>query len=139
MKSIHYELEEAQKQGKYCIVIDKNDKCQTYYTYQATMVDLFKEVLKCKIQKKSFESAIEKLRVGLVFSMRIGDTLVINVDKAAMDFKETFTSKDFPTDKIFDFAYWCAKDEFNYLKVVREDEDYDLVKNKKMFVMQDKF
>lgn len=51
MKNIHYELEEAVKQGKYAIVVDKNDKCATYYTYQATMVDFTKEVLKAKITK----------------------------------------------------------------------------------------
>lgn len=81
------------------------------------------------------DSVMEKLRISLVFSMRIGDTLVINVDKKAMDFNETFCSEDFPTDKIFDFAFWRAKDQFNYMSVVRGDEDHDLVKNKKMYVM----
>ena len=38
--------------------------------------------------------------------MRMGDTLVINVDKTMPNFESDYKSNDFPTDLIFDFEYW---------------------------------
>ena len=55
------------------------------------MCDFHKEAFKCRLKGQSIEQALEKLRVGLIFSMRIGCTFVINVDKMAIDFKNTFT------------------------------------------------
>ena len=45
----------------------------------------------------SKSAALEKLRVGLVYSMRIVSTLVINLDKVAIDFKE-FTGVELPAE-----------------------------------------
>ena len=73
----------------------------------------------------SKSAALEKLRVGLVYSMRIGSTLVINLDKVAIDFKE-FTGVEFPAEQVFDFQYWRDPDEFNYMKVVKDEENHDL-------------
>lgn len=99
------------------------------------MVDFTKEVLKSKILKMPIDFVMEKLRASLVFCMRLGDTLVINVDKKAMDFINEFNCVEFPTEKIFDSGFWKAKEQFNYLCVVKPEEDLDLVQNKKMYVM----
>ncbi len=71
--------------------------------------------------------------------MRIGDTFVINVDKSCPDFITNYTHDEvFPTEEIFDWSYWCSPDE-HYMKVVKEEEDHDLLGNKKMFCMREKF
>jgi hypothetical protein len=64
--------------------------------------------------------------------MRIGDTFVINVDKTAPDFFTKFTHDTiFPSEEIFDWGLWRSDD--TYMKVVKEEEDHDLLLNKKMF------
>ena len=35
MASMPLELEQAVKEGKYCLIVDKNKNAHTYYTYQA--------------------------------------------------------------------------------------------------------
>ncbi len=70
--------------------------------------------------------------------MRIGDTFVINVDKTAPDFNSKFTHDEiFPAEEVFNFVEWRSND--NYMKVVKEDENHDLLGNKKMYVCRDKF
>lgn len=49
IKNLHYELESAQENGQYVLVIDKNENGQVYFTYKATMNDFHKEVLKVKL------------------------------------------------------------------------------------------
>ena len=44
-------------------------------------------MLAVKIGKKTKEEALETLRSALVYSMRTGDTFVINMDKLNADFK----------------------------------------------------
>ena len=54
------------------------------------------------------------------------------------DFITNYTHEDiFPTEEIFDWGFWC-QDE-HYMKVVREEEDHDLLGNKKMYGMREKF
>ena len=70
--------------------------------------------------------------------MRVGDTLVINIDKTMPNFTSDFTHKtEFPTEKLFDFEEWRFYN--NYMTVVKEDENVDLLGNKKCFVMNSNF
>ena len=63
---------------------------------------------------------------------------MINLDKIIPDFKDYYSCEDnFPTDKIFDWNTWRLHD--NYIKVVREDENYDLLHNKKCYFMNPEF
>ena len=56
----------------------------------------------------------------------------------SIDWKNVFNDeKMFPTDKIFDFAEW--RKEANYKKIVKPEEDVDLMGNKNCFFMNDKF
>ena len=56
--------------------------------------------------------------------MRMGDTLVINVDKTIPNFESDYKSNDFPTDLIFDFEYW--HEYKNYTKILKPGENIDL-------------
>jgi len=72
--------------------------------------------------------------------MRIGDTFVINIDKTVPDFIETFSHEEiFPTSEIFNWSFWHEDDEYNYMKVVKAEENHDLLGKKNMYIMQDNF
>lgn len=69
------------------------------------------------------------MRKKLVYAMRTGDTFVIDFDNSTPEFKQEWTSPDepmFPLEEICDFDKW-REDNF-YMKVVREDENFDLTK-----------
>ena len=138
IRNLYFELEAAAEDCRYVLLIDKNENSQIYFTYKATMRDFHKEDLKCQLGMQTKTAALETLRTALVYSMRIGDTFVINLDKLAPDFNVKYTHDTiFPAEEIFDAPLW--HNEENYMKVVREDEDHDLLGNKKMYVMRDKF
>lgn len=70
--------------------------------------------------------------------MRIGDRLVLNCGKYMIDFRNDFTDPvNFPCDLIFNFDEW--RKEENYKRVVRPEEDVDLIGNKKCYFMNDNF
>ncbi len=102
------------------------------------MNDFHKEVLKCQLGIQTKTTALEALRVGLVYSMRIGDCFVINLDKTSPDLINSYTHDEiFPTEEIFDWGFWRADD--HYMKVVKDEENHDLIGNKKMYTLRDKF
>lgn len=71
--------------------------------------------------------------------MRTGDRLVLYLGNIAIDFKNNFTSDEtnFPAEKVFNFAEW--RKEENYKKIVRKEEDHDMMGNKNMFWINDSF
>ncbi len=78
------------------------------------------------------------LRKGLVYSMKMGDTLVINLSKTLPSFKSEYTDRlAFPTERIFDYEHW--HNPCNYMHVVKEEENVDVHGNKKCYVMNPKF
>ena len=140
IRRLDKEIELAQEDGRYCLVIDMNGNCNIFFGYKATMKDFHKEMIACAIGKKTKTEALDVLRQGLVYSMRIGDTFVINIDKSCPDFITNYTHDEiFPTEEIFDWPFWCCPDPENYMKIVKEEEDHDLLGNKKMYSMRDKF
>ena len=83
--------------------------------------------------------ACESIRHSLVYCMRCGDRLVLFVDKLNPDFKNeyNFPPDHWPSDEIFDFEKWRSND--TYMKVVKEEENEDLLKNKGKYSMHDNF
>ena len=95
-------------------------------------------MLAVKIGKKTKEEALETLRSSLVYSMRTGDTFVINMDKLNADFKSEWQDDDeLPMDIICDFDEW--REESNYMKIVKEEENKDLFEKPGQFVMREDF
>jgi len=74
----------------------------------------------------------------LVYSMRIGDVFAINCDNLNLDFNNEWThSEIFPTDEISEFDEW--REDESYMKVVKPEENVDLIGNKKCYMMNEKF
>ena len=58
--------------------------------------------------------------------MRLGDTFCFNLESLVPDFKTEWTDEsELPMDEICDFDHW--RDEKNYLKIVKKNENYDLL------------
>jgi hypothetical protein len=102
------------------------------------MIDIHKLVLSINLGKITKDEAIEQLRKALVYSMRIGDRYVLNMGKLNIDFRTQFDDPvNFPIDLIFDFDEWRNDDV--YKRIVRQEEDVDLMGNKKCYFMNETF
>ena len=61
----------------------------------------------------------------MVYSMKMGDTLVINLSKTMPNLKTDYTCpKLFPTEEVFDYEHWHYAG--NYMKVVKDEENVDI-------------
>ena len=128
-------LEDRQK---YQLIFDTTGECEVYFRYKAHMIELNKLSLSISLGRLTKDEAIEQMRKGLVYSMRIGDRYVLNCGKNMIDFKHMFNDPvNFPTDLIFNFEEW--RKEENYMKIVRPEENVDLLGNKKCYFMNDNF
>ena len=79
---------------------------------------------------------VESIRHSLVYCMRSGDRLVLWIGKLTPDFKNEYNFPGhWPSNEIFDFKHWREKE--NYMKIVHEDENHDLVQNHGKFVMNE--
>ncbi len=123
---------------KYQLILDSTGECEVFFRYKAHMVELNKLSLSISLGRITKDEAIETLRKALVYSMRIGDRFVINCGKYSIDFRNQYNDPvNFPTDLIFNFDEW--RKEENYKKIVRPEEDVDLIGNKKCYFMNDNF
>ena len=134
-------MEEAAKNNKYVLLVDMaGGDCTTYFKYHGHTINIAQSVIKYKLKKLDYTTVMEELRKGLVAAMRTGDTLVINIGKSVVDFNSEFSNDEhFPAGRVFDCEYWKARDEENYMAVVRPEENYDLNRDKKMYHMREKF
>eukprot|EP00347_Sterkiella_histriomuscorum_P002379 403368382 len=125
--------------GHYQLIFDKTGNAEVFFRYKAHLIEVNKLQIGITIGKYTKDEAIEQIRKGLVYAMRTGDRLVLYCGNIAPDFKEGLSSdaQNFPSELVFNFAEW--RKEANYKKIVREDEDHDLMGNKKCFWMNDKF
>ena len=131
--------EQALKSGRYAIIFDKTARAEIYFNYKTTMKEFYKDILGVHMQVHDRRQATENIRHSLVYSMRSGDRLVIYLDKTAPDFKNeyNFPPEQWPSWEIFNFEKWRQND--NYMKVVRPDENHDILKNPEKFEMHDNF
>jgi len=117
-------VESALLFGQYVLICDKSEQAAVYFNYKATLKEFHKEVVKYRMGAQSKEDTLETLRKGLIYSMRAGDTLVINLEKLIVDFASELTSEEiFPAKSVFNFEQWREYD--NYYKIVRDDEKFD--------------
>ena len=68
--------------------------------------------------------------------MRSGDRLVLWVGRLQPDFKNKYNFPDhWPSNEIFDFKTW--REHENYMKIVHEDENHDILQVPNKFVMNE--
>ena len=138
MKALAREIEFAHDKGKYCVIFDKNENCPVFFTYKATMTDFHKEMIAVQIGQKTKEEALDVLRKGIVYSMRIGDTFVINTEALCADFKTEWTDESvFPSEEICEFDEW--REDEKYMKIVKQEENKDLLGMENNYIIQDSF
>ena len=138
MRKLAQEIESAQEMGRYCIIFDKNENANVFFTYKGTMKEVHKLRVAVAIGYRTQEQALEVLRRALVYSMRIGDIFCINCDNLNIDFNDVWTHPEvFPMDEVSEFDEWREND--NYMKVVKPEENVDLIGNKKCYIMDKNF
>lgn len=138
MRKLAQEIEAAQEGGRYCVIFDKNENANVYFNYKGTMKEANKLSVSVTIGYRTQEEALEVLRKGLVYSMRIGDVFAINCDNLNLDFNEKWSHPEiFPIEEISDFDEWRENDK--YMKVVKPEENVDLIGNKKCYTMHNTF
>ena len=138
LQSLANEIEAATECGRYCVIFDKNENANVYFTYKGTMKEVNKLQIQVTLGHKTREEALEVLRKGLVYSMRIGDVFALNADNLNIDYSELWTNPTiFPLDEISEFDEW--REDNKYMKVVKPEENVDLIGNKKCYVMNDNF
>ena len=69
------------------------------------------------------QDALEELRKKIVHSMCVGDNLLVDVDKLAVDFKTKFSDESVLDTSVF-FDFEESHKEANYLKIVKESENH---------------
>ena len=94
MKLLMNQIEVARDKGKYCVIFDKNGNCPIFFKHKHTIRPFHKEMLSVIAGKITKVGALEELRAGLVYSMRLGDVLCINMGKLAPDFKNDCEQED---------------------------------------------
>ena len=131
--------EQAKEHGKYFFVFDKTENVDRFYSYQASLNDFHKEVLKVTMGKQTTEEALETLRSQLVGCMRTGKLFVINCSHAKPDFKTKFTGAEnlFPSAEIFNLEKW--QDHNCNRKILKEGENYNMMGDKGSFSMLPEF
>ena len=105
-------LEASQMSEKYVIIFDKTEQADKYFQYKATLKDFHSEVMNVKLGMKTKEEALEVLRRGIVYSMKIGDNFVINTGKLLIDWENEWSDPNqFPVD-IFSREDWREREKF---------------------------
>ncbi len=90
-----------------------------------------------KLGLKTKEEALEVLRRGMVYSMRIGDNFVINTGKLLVDWENEWTDQNiFPVD-IFNRDEWRDREKFT--KIVTEEENVGLEGEMNAYDMREKW
>lgn len=127
-------LEASQKSEKYVIIFDKTEQADKYFQYKATLKDFHAEVMNFKIGEKTKEEALEVLRKGIVYSMKIGNDFVINTGKLLIDWKGEWTSEtQFPLE-VFNRDEWHEREQF--IRIVTEEENVGLEGDKMGYDMR---
>ena len=130
-----------ESKGKYLIVWDatSHGTVANYFNYTGITIDFFKEELNIAYGKSSKECAGDELRKKLVAAARVGKNFIINVDKLLPNFNDEycFAPDHFKSDVVFNYEEWHKKE--NYMKIVREDENCDMLMTQGNYVMMDTF
>ena len=96
-----------------------------YSKYQDTIVDFHKYLIANKCAETEGymekESILEELRRKLVYSMRVGSNLCINLDKTIPDLRNEWSDNEiFPLSQICEFDEW--REDKKYMNIVKEEE-----------------
>ena len=89
------------------------------------------------MQRQDFAEGLEKLRQKLIYTMRLGDRMVVYLEKLRCDFINDYTSEAFPSADVMNFEKWRGNDY--YMCVVKPDENKDMQGTSGQYSMHDNF
>lgn len=109
---------------KYVIIFDKTEQADKYFQYKATLKDFHPDVMNVRLGEKTKEEALEVLRRGIVYSMRIGDNFVINTGKLLIEWEKEWTNSALFPIEVFNREEWREREQF--IKIVKDEENVGL-------------
>ena len=84
-----------------------------------------KHIINNKLGKKAINDILDRTRIALVNAQRIGEMVLIDLDKLAPDFFVEYTNDEiFPAELVFNRTEWIKEE--NYMRYVLEDENYSI-------------
>ena len=126
---------------KYVVLWDKtaNGTVNAKYRSKGIVVELEKEQDRVARKLKTEEDIGETLRAKMVSAMRIGKLLIICVGEEMPDFDKYKVPDSFGItwDDVFNWGEFRKKE--NYMKLLKDNENYDKFVNKGMFEMDKEF
>jgi hypothetical protein len=124
----------AEKTGRFNLYYDRTSCCATFFKYKAlNMLDLPKDMELIEQGKARKEEVLEGYRKAVVVTMLYGANLCINIGTEAVDFENTWGSSSFPISLILDSK--AIRERTSYMKLVRDDENVDVLGHKGSFEM----
>ena len=125
-------------EGKYAIIFDKTGNAGTFFNYSAAYHEIFKEKLRVDKGDQTKDDVSEKLRSHLVHAVGHGTLLVLGMGKVNPEILAHQPAGNvWPAHLIFDFAEW--RKEENYMSIVKEEENKDMMGNPRQYVLNPKF
>ena len=117
-----------------------NGTVNAAYRSRGIIIELDKEQDKVDRGKKTDADTSECIRKNLVSAMRMGKPLVICCKETLPDFEEKWKLDEkwgITWDEVFNYDEFRNKD--NYMKLVKDSENYDSLVNKGKFEMDEAF
>ena len=138
-KSLQNCLEQSKEETKYFFLWDKTGNVDTFYNYQANLMDFYKTIMKMQLGRVSLDEALEELRAKMVHSMRTGKLFVINLQQSKPDFTSQFSNDEtnFPAEKVFDIEEW--KNDAVNKKILKEGENINIMGDRGAFMLHRDF
>lgn len=100
------------------------------------MKELHRDIVAVRAGQETRGDVVEVLRRSLVFSMKRGETWVLNCDKQIPDWRAEWNDEEeLPLCDVLDWEKWHQRNE--YMRIVREHENEDFEGNKGNFELRE--
>ena len=108
----------------------------TFFHYKARLKDFHKEIMKVQAQSRTKEEAVNVIREGIMWAAKVGTPIAINFEGYNIDLKDEWNLPDalFDTNLIFDSKTF--RENENYKKILKPEEDVDDQGNKGYYLMK---
>ena len=140
LKELPQRVELARTQNKYVFINDLQGNCDSYFKVSGRIKAQFLEfgriMTSAEGVQEEIDDGIEMLRAKWVVSMRLGQPLVLNMQKSEVCFASYAAHPLFPCEVLFDSEQ--GRKPENYLKIVKEEENRDIFGNER-FEMKPEF
>lgn len=122
------------------LFLDTTSSLITFFTYKGTIFELNKNLLKKNIKQINENDIKESFRETLIKSAKLGECLVINLDKNInINIKGELNGLGFNINDLCDYSKNLTREYYVNNKYLKDDEDKDNFGNSGFYNPNDKF